>query len=116
MSPQEPTAGEIQKRNFRNVQLDAIGVSISNVPAPFLPVLLTRLGATNFQVGLLTTMPGITGLLLALVSLGTTAPILLSSTLGALLYGAIGGLIISGIMPGDDDRLMINFDRNKPLE
>jgi MFS family permease len=34
--------------------------------APFLPVFVTRLGATNFQVGLLTAMPGLTGLLLAL--------------------------------------------------
>jgi hypothetical protein len=57
----------IQKRNFRNVQIDAIGVSISNVAAPFLPVFLTRLGATNFQVGLLTTMPGVTGLVLAII-------------------------------------------------
>jgi MFS family permease len=57
---------EIQKRNFRNVQIDAIGVSISNVAAPFLPVFLTRLGASNFQVGLLASMPGITGLILAI--------------------------------------------------
>jgi predicted MFS family arabinose efflux permease len=57
----------VQKRNFRNVQIDAIGVSISNVAAPFLPVFLTRLGASNFQVGLLTSMPGITGLFLALL-------------------------------------------------
>ena len=33
---------------------------------PFLPVFLARLGASNLQVGLLTAMPGITGLLLAL--------------------------------------------------
>ncbi len=58
---------EIQKRNFRYVQIDAIGVSISNVAAPFLPVFLTRLGASNFQVGLLTSMPGITGLVLAII-------------------------------------------------
>lgn len=42
-----------------------MGVSLSNVAAPFLPVFLTRLGATNFQVGLLSAMPGVTGLLLA---------------------------------------------------
>jgi MFS family permease len=42
-------------------------VSISNVAAPFLPVFLTRLGASNFQVGLLTSMPGITGLVLAIL-------------------------------------------------
>lgn len=58
---------EIQKRNFRYVQIDAIGVSISNVAAPFLPVFLTRLDASNFQVGLLSSMPGMTGLVLAIL-------------------------------------------------
>ena len=58
---------EIQKRNFRYVQIDGVGVSISNVAAPFLPVFLTRLGATNFQVGLLSSMPGVTGFLLAIL-------------------------------------------------
>jgi hypothetical protein len=61
------TKEEIQKRNFRNVQIDGVGVSISNISAPFLPVFLTRLGATNFQVSLLTSMPGVTGLILAIV-------------------------------------------------
>jgi MFS family permease len=58
---------ETQKRNFRYVQIDAVGVSISNVAAPFLPVMLTRLNASNFQVGLLSSMPGMTGLLLAII-------------------------------------------------
>ena len=58
---------ETQKRNFRYVQIDAIGVSISNVAAPFLPVFLTRLGASNFQIGLLSSMPGVTGLILAIL-------------------------------------------------
>ena len=58
---------EIQKRNFRYVQVDGIGVSIANVAAPFLPVFLARLGASNFQVGLLTSMPGVTGLILAIL-------------------------------------------------
>lgn len=58
---------EIQKRNFRYVQIDAVGVSISNVASPFLPVMLTRLNATNFQVSLLSSMPGVTGLLLAIL-------------------------------------------------
>jgi MFS family permease len=58
---------QLQKRNFWYVQIDAIGVSISNVAAPFLPVFLTRLGATNFQVGLLSSMPGMTGLVLAIL-------------------------------------------------
>jgi len=58
---------QLQKQNFRYVQIDAIGVSISNVASPFLPVFLTRLGATNFQVGLLSSMPGMTGLVLAIL-------------------------------------------------
>jgi MFS family permease len=67
MNTSSETEQEIQKRNFRYVQIDAIGVSISNVAAPFLPVFLTRLGASNFQVGLLSSMPGVTGLILAIV-------------------------------------------------
>ncbi|MBI5935589.1 MAG: MFS transporter [Chloroflexi bacterium] len=63
-----PSSSEIQKRNFRYVQIDAIGVSISNIAAPFLPVFLTRLGASNLQVGLLTSMPGMTGLVLAILT------------------------------------------------
>ncbi len=58
---------DVQKKNFQYVQIDAVGVSISNISAPFLPVFLTRLGASNFQVGLLSSMPGITGLLFAIL-------------------------------------------------
>jgi MFS family permease len=57
----------VQRRNFINVQIDAIGIGLANAAAPFLPVFLTRLGATNLQVGLLTSMPAITGLFLALI-------------------------------------------------
>lgn len=57
-----------QRRNFWNVQIDAIGVGIASAASPFLPVFLARLGASNFQVGLLTAMPAFTGLFLALVA------------------------------------------------
>jgi hypothetical protein len=57
---------ETQKRNFKHVQIDAIGVGLASAAAPFLPVFLTRMDATAFQIGLLTMMPGITGLLLAI--------------------------------------------------
>ena len=67
MATQSVQELQLQKHNFRYVQIDAIGVSISNVAAPFLPVFLTRFGATNFQVGLLSSMPGVTGLILAIV-------------------------------------------------
>lgn len=57
----------VRKRNRRYVQIDAIGVALGNASSPFLPVFLTRMGASNVQVGLLSSMPGITGLILALL-------------------------------------------------
>ncbi|MGD0709132.1 MAG: MFS transporter [Anaerolineaceae bacterium] len=48
------------------VQLDAVGIGLSNAATPFLAVFLTRLGSSSVQVGLLTTMPAICGLLLAI--------------------------------------------------
>lgn len=54
------------KSNFRNVQIDAIGVGLASAASPFLPVFLTRLGASAFQVGLLSSMPAMTGLLLSI--------------------------------------------------
>lgn len=56
----------IRKRNEHYVQIDAVGVGFANAASPFLPVFLTRLEATSTQVSLLSTMPGITGLLLAI--------------------------------------------------
>jgi hypothetical protein len=56
-----------QRRNYINVQIDAVGIGLANAAAPFLPVFLARLGASNFQVGLLTSMPALTGLFLALI-------------------------------------------------
>jgi len=60
------TPSDVQRRNKRYVQIDAIGVGTANAASPFLPVFLTRLGASPVQVGLLTSMPGFTGLILAL--------------------------------------------------
>jgi Na+/melibiose symporter-like transporter len=57
---------DINPKNFVNVQIDAIGVGLASAAAPFLPVFLTRLDATPLQVGLLTTMPAVTGFLLAI--------------------------------------------------
>jgi len=54
-----------QRKNFRYVQIDAIAIGLTSAAAPFLPVFLARLGATNFQIGLLTALPGFTGLILA---------------------------------------------------
>jgi hypothetical protein len=57
---------DINRKNFVNVQIDAIGVGLASAAGPFLPVFLTRMEATTLQVGLLTTMPAITGFLLAI--------------------------------------------------
>jgi hypothetical protein len=56
-----------QKQNFINVQIDAVGVGLAGAAATFLPIFLTRLGATNLQVGLLSSMPAVTGLFLAIL-------------------------------------------------
>ncbi len=59
-------ASPTQRKNFINVQIDAVGIGLASAASVFLPVFLTRLGASNFQVGLLTSMPALTGLLLAI--------------------------------------------------
>src|SRR4030043_33976 len=59
-------ARESQERNNRSGQTAPLGVGLASAAAPFLPVFLTRLEATSTQVGLLSSMPGVTGLLLAI--------------------------------------------------
>jgi hypothetical protein len=66
-SPAPLGATSVQKKNFISVQIDGVAIGLVNAATPFLPVFLTRLGADNFEVGLLTSMPAITGLLLAVV-------------------------------------------------
>jgi len=62
-----PSVGRnIQRKNFINVQIDAIGVGLASAASPFLPVFLTRLDATTVEVSLLTSMPAFTGLLLSI--------------------------------------------------
>jgi len=55
-----------QEINHRNVVIDAIGVGITAGVGSFLSVFLVRLGASNFQVGLLAAMPALTGMLLSI--------------------------------------------------
>jgi MFS family permease len=51
-----------QRENFKRVQIDGIAIGLAGGAAPFLPVFLARLGATNVQVGLLSAMPALAGL------------------------------------------------------
>jgi len=56
----------LKRKNFVNVQIDAVGVGIALAAYPFIPVLLARLGASNMQVGLFSSLPAISGLLFAI--------------------------------------------------
>jgi MFS family permease len=58
----------VDRKNFLYVQVDAIGIGLANAASPFLPVFITRLGGTNIEVSLLTTMPAMTGLIFALIA------------------------------------------------
>lgn len=60
------SGGDMNPRNFLNVQIDAVGVGLASTAAPFLPVLLTRLGANTLQVSLLTFMPALMGFILSI--------------------------------------------------
>ena len=57
---------DVAARNRRNVTIDAVGVGIAAGIGTFLSVFLVRLGASDFMVGLLTAMPALTGMLLAI--------------------------------------------------
>lgn len=89
----------VEKRNFINVQIDAIGVGLASAAAPFLPVFLTRLGASSFQIGLLTAMPALAGFLLS-IPMGRflqgqrrVVPWFSSTRLGVLSCFALTGLV-----------------------
>jgi hypothetical protein len=60
-----PMGADIQSQNVRRVLIDGIGVGIAAAAAPYLPVFLARLGADNFAIGLLTSMPALAGLIFA---------------------------------------------------
>jgi MFS family permease len=53
------------ERNIRNVLVDGIGVGLVVGISQFLPVFLARLGASSVLIGLITSLPALTGALLA---------------------------------------------------
>jgi len=88
------------RKNYINVQIDAIGVGLANSAGPFLPVFLARLGASALQVSMLTTMPAVAGFLLA-IPLGRLLqrqrriiPWFSGSRLAVLSSYAITGLLV----------------------
>ncbi len=56
----------VEETNQRNVLIDGVGVGLVSGVATFLSVFLVRLGASSFMVGLLTAMPALTGMILAM--------------------------------------------------
>jgi hypothetical protein len=88
------------RKNYINVQIDAVGVGLANSASPFLPVFLARLGASALQVSMLTTMPAVAGFLLA-IPLGRLLqrqrriiPWFSGSRLAVLSSYAITGLLV----------------------
>ena len=72
-----------------------------------------RLANPIFGALVLGLVGALSGLLLSIATMGAVTNLIVVSTLAALVYGAIGGMIISGILPGDDERLMLNFDKKR---
>jgi MFS family permease len=88
------------QRNFRNVQIDAVGVGVANTAAQYLSPFLTLLNASNTQVGLLSSMAGLTGLVLAIPAgrfLQNRRNIIPWYALSRLLY--IASYTLIGILP-----------------
>ncbi len=56
-----------QRKNYLYIQFDAFGVGLAMAMDPFLPVFLARLGASDQQIGMLSAIPGVSGLVLGLV-------------------------------------------------
>lgn len=56
----------IEQQNVRSVLIDGAGVGLVAGVSTFLPVFLARLSASPFTVALLTAMPAVTGILLAI--------------------------------------------------
>jgi len=97
LPPENTLTGQ---RNFRNVQIDAVGVGIANAAAQYLAPFLTLLNASNVQVGMLSSMSGLTGLILAIPAgrfLQSRRNIIPWYALSRLLYIASYALI--GIIP-----------------
>ena len=55
----------VSERNVRNVLVDGVGVGLVVGISQFLPVFLARLGASSVLIGLITSLPALTGALLA---------------------------------------------------
>ena len=63
-APPGSTPGE--QHNFHYAFREAALIGVINAAATFLPVFIARLGGSNIQVSLITTLPSLAGVLLAI--------------------------------------------------
>lgn len=64
--PSSRTPASTELHNYRMMRGDSIAMGVINSVTPFLPVLLVRLGGSAFEVSLLTAIPAVGGVLLAI--------------------------------------------------
>jgi hypothetical protein len=89
-----------EQHNDRVLRVDSLAVGVTNAATPFLPVIVARLSGSSLEVGLITVVPAVAALLLA-VPIGTFLegrPDLvrwfsLSRLVAWLGYGAMGVLV-----------------------
>lgn len=63
-------ANEVERHNFHHAFRESALIGVINASIAFLPVFVARLGGSNFEVSLITSLPSLTGVLLA-IPLGT---------------------------------------------
>jgi hypothetical protein len=62
---EERVRHEREQHNERVLRVDSLAVGVTNAATPFLPVIVARLGGSSLDVGLITVMPAVAALLLA---------------------------------------------------
>jgi hypothetical protein len=68
--PPETASSAVRRHNYRSVQLESAAMGVANAAGIYLPVFLVRMGATTFEISLLTAIPALAGFLLS-IPLGT---------------------------------------------
>jgi hypothetical protein len=89
-----------EERNIRFALTDGVGIGLGLAAAPFVPVLLARLGADNFAIGLWTAMPALSRLLFGILAgrfLATRPNLVPWYSTSRLLVFSMYGLI--GLVP-----------------
>ncbi len=101
-----PPQESVRARNYRLVAIDSAFVGVVSAAGPFLPVFLVRLGASGGEVGLLSSIPALTAVLLA-IPVGrwlqrrrNIVPLYSKvRATGWLAYGAMG--LIGALLPAE---------------